>query len=95
MMPQEDSGMDDSLYGDGADAETPEAKESVDEKNAENPTALLPASSFGVKVKPGDTGTWKVVKDHGEEVEVSLSTDAEEEATEPSADDEFDAMAKE
>lgn len=92
--------MDDSLYADGGESDgvddKAEPKDSVDEQEAANPTALIPASAFGGSVKAGDTGTWKAIKNHGEEVEVSISSNAEEsDESNPSANDEFDAMAKE
>ena len=93
--------MDDSLYSDGEKSdgaeESTETNDSVDEESAEHQTALLPVSAFGGSVKAGDTGTWKAIKQHGEEVEVRISSGDESESTDtnPSADDEFDAMAKE
>ncbi len=80
----------------GATEETASETEevSVDEENAENPTALLPLSAFGKGAKAGDTITLKVVKLHGDEVEVELSAKTKSEETEKpmSADAELDSM---
>lgn len=89
-----ESGMDDSLYAEkGMDETAP--KESVDEESAAKPTALIPTSAFGGNVTVGDTVTMKVLKLHGEEVEVELSSDGETEspAEELSANEELDTMA--
>ncbi len=93
MMPPEDSGVDDSLYSDGEPSDAADAKaepqDSVDEKAAENPTALLPLSALGGKAKAGDTVTMKVVKLHGDEVEVEISSSSDETPdNEPATDDE-------
>ena len=92
-----ESGMDDSLYGDKAATETTTPEESVDEKSAENATALIPTSALSESVKVGDTVTMKVLKLHGEEVEVELSSasDAENPAEEQSAGEELDSMDNE
>ncbi len=50
----------------------------MDDEAAENPTALLPLSALGGKAKPGDTVTLKIVKLHGDEVEVEISSSKEE-----------------
>ncbi len=93
-MPQEDSGVDDSLYSDGESSDATEEKteptDSVDEEAAENPTALLPLSALGGKAKAGDTVTMKVVKLHGsDEVEVEITSSSDETPDkEPATDDE-------
>ncbi len=101
MMPPEDSGMDDSLYSDGKSSDAADEKsapqDSVDEKAAETPTALLPLSALGGKAKPGDTVTMKVVKLHGDEVEVEISSSSDEApdkepATDPEELGELDKM---
>lgn len=88
MMPNEDSGLDDSLY---ADEPAEKAKpDSVDEEAAENPTALLPLSAFGGKAKAGDTVTMRIVKVHGsDEVEVEISESVEEESEMDTDDEEL------
>ena len=81
MMPEStDSGLDEELYSDDSDKgesdaaeEKSEPADSVDEEAAEHSTALLPASALG-KVKAGDTVTMKVVKLHGDEIEVAISS---------------------
>lgn len=97
MMPDttDETGMDDSLYGGEPAEEKGEPKESVDEENAEHPTALLPKSAFGPKCKPGDSVTMKVIKDHGDEVEVELTSASEDDETKTEskdANDELDSM---
>lgn len=97
MMPDttDETGMDDSLYGGEPAEEKAESNDSVDEENAEHPTALLPKSAFGPKCKPGDSVTMKVIKDHGDEVEVELtsaSEDDENPTESKDANDELDSM---
>jgi len=96
MMAEEDTGMgmDDSLYaGDGAEKETSaeETPESVDEENAENPTALIPLSALGKGAKIGDTISLKVTKIEGEEAVVEIAAGESKEDT--SANDELETMA--
>lgn len=73
-----------------------ETPESIDEMEAENPTALIPTSALGKNPKEGDTITLKVVAIHDGEAEVELSTGE----TKPmkremmAPDDELDEMAK-
>ena len=56
-------------------------------------SALLPKSLFGGSVTPGQTITMKVSAVYGDEVEVSMSDDAETpEPSGMSADDEIDMM---
>lgn len=84
--------MDDSLYGDESPADKPEENASVDEENAEEPTALLPMSALGGNAKVGDMLTLKVLKLHGDEVEVSIASSSDDEAgeTESYGDEDMD-----
>jgi hypothetical protein len=97
MMAEENTGMgmDDSLYADkGDEKESPDegANESVDEENAENPTALIPLSALGKGAKEGDSITLKVKKIEGEEAVVEIAAGKSEES-DTSANDELDTMA--
>jgi len=76
MTAPDESGMDDSLYSDdsASDKTEKETPESVDEEESQNPTALIPTSALGGNAKQGDTITMRVVKVHGEEVEVEISS---------------------
>lgn len=71
---------------------------SVDEEEAENPTALLPRAALGKGAKIGDTVTLKVVAIHGDdEIEVALSQgkrETKEPKTANAEIDEMDAMVK-
>lgn len=95
MMPNEDDGMDDSLYSDESSSDSKsDAESSVDEEAAENPTALLPVSSLG-GAKVGDTVTVKIVKLHGDEAEVKISSsdnESESESEPGEKDDEYNEM---
>jgi exosome complex RNA-binding protein Csl4 len=83
MMPDSESGLDDSLYGDEAPAPKEEpAQESVDEQEAANPVGILPTSLLGKGVKAGDTVMVKIVKVRGDETEVEVSSADTEETTE-------------
>ena len=89
------AGMDDSLYSDnGTDDGKDEPNQSVDEENAENPTALIPLSALGKGAKEGDTITLKVKKIEGEEAVVEIASGKNGESKEDtSADDELETMA--
>jgi len=78
---------------DAAETEN-ETPDSIDEQEAENPTALLPLSALGKNVKAGDTVTLKVVKLYDDEAEVELSSETETEspAEDASAGEELDSM---
>lgn len=76
------------------ETETETEIETVDDENEKNPTALLPTSALGKGVKEGDSVTLTVVKLHGDEVEVSISSGKTKETKpEKSADEELDSMA--
>ena len=94
MLPDSDSGMDPTLYDEAAPAKEEAAApdKSVDEQNAEKPTALLPVSALGKGVKVGDSITVTVTKVMGDEATVELSGSSEEETEtatmgEPSPED--------
>lgn len=89
MTQEEDSGLDEALYGDEPERDESKAEstyskseESVDEEAAENLTALLPLSALGGKAKSGDTITMRVVKVLGDEVSVEISESTEDDETE-------------
>ena len=97
-MMSDDTGMDDSLYADNiSDKEENPAEdktESIDEENAENPTALIPTSALGGSAKVGDSVTLKVVALHDDEAEVEIASGKKGESKEEgSADDELESMA--
>ncbi len=100
-MMTEDTEMDDAfLETSGGDEEmmeetTEETPESIDEVEAKNPTALLPTSALGEGVREGDTVTVKVVKLHGDEVEVEISSSSKPTKEAMSSDEELDSMEKE
>jgi len=81
MNDDSDSGMDPAIYSDEAPAkeETAAPDKSVDEQNAEKPTALLPVSALGKGVKVGDSITLTVTKLAGDEATVELSGSEETE----------------
>lgn len=90
--------MDDAFYSDTEETSESKSPESIDQEEAENPTALLPKSALGKDCKPGDKYTVKVVKVYGEdEVEVKVlphkktETDNTESMT---ASEELDSMEK-
>lgn len=70
----------------------PPPKPSVDEEAAESPTALVPKSCLGDGVKVGDTVSMRVVADHGDECEVSMTSNETEEEPAKSPDEELDEM---
>jgi hypothetical protein len=72
--------------------------ETVDEEADEQPSALLPKSALaGMSLKEGETITLKVVKDYGDEIEVSpvSGPSKPKKSMMTSSDDELDMMAKE
>lgn len=85
--PNQTEGIDSGLYGD----EEGQQPKSVDDKNAENPTGLIPKTLLGgKKFNVGDEVVLEIVADHGEEVEVQYAQEkpGEEGKTETeSADD--------
>lgn len=88
MAQKDDSGVDEDLYDPG----TPKPK-SVDEQEAEEPTALLPKSILaGKKFDPGDEVVLKIVAMHGDEVEVEYATEkpGEEDHDESKPHDDMD-----
>lgn len=67
-------------------------KPSVDEENAESPTALVPKSCLGDGVKVGDTVSMRVVADHGDECEVEMTSGETENEPAKSPEQELDEM---
>lgn len=90
-------GMDDSLYagdGSGKESAAEDSPESIDEENAENPTALIPTSALGGKAKVGDSVMLKVVAIHDDEAEVEIASSKEMGMKDkPEANDELDSMS--
>ena len=96
--------MADAFYA-GPEGEVEETSEtvtaeatpdSIDEEEAANPTALIPTSALGGKVKAGDTVTIRVVKIYDDEAEVEISSASEKSKPEAmSSDMELEAMAEE
>ncbi len=93
--------MDDAFYSDGGsqDGNDPaeekgETTDSIDEEEAENPTALIPMSALGDNAKEGDVITMRVKKVYGDEVEVSISSskDSKPKKESQSPDEELDSM---
>lgn len=67
------------------------------EGDGDDYTATIPKALLGGKgVKPGDEVILRVVKDHGDEVEVAYATahETEEAPAESSPDQQLDALAK-
>lgn len=87
----------DAFYSDSKTDEegaAEESTESVDEENAENPTALIPLSALGKGAKEGDTITLKVKKIEGDEAIVELEGgNNADTGKDTSADDELETMA--
>ncbi len=85
-------GMDDSLYGESSKpmSKSKSPPESIDEEEAEHPTALLDLKILtgkdGVKPKVGEERVVKITAIHGDEAEVMYAPekpDEEEEHEEP------------
>lgn len=75
------------------ETDTEKTPESVDEENAESPTALIPTSALGGKAKPGDTVTLRIVKVHDGEAEVEITSGKTSKPETKTADEELDMMA--
>lgn len=95
--------MDDAFYSEPKEDNMPEpgpsedVPESIDEEEADNPTALLPVSSLGGNVKVGDSVTVRVVKVYDDEAEVEITSGNTKPAkpgptSEMSANEELDSM---
>jgi hypothetical protein len=87
-----DKYMPQDFYGEGdegASTSTAQAEPEHDDKEGmedkdEGETALVPKSMFmGKELKPDDEFIFKIVKDHGEEVEIKYSTGKDESAEKP------------
>lgn len=95
---EETETTDDAFYSapdeGGKEAVDADETASVDEVEAENPTALLPKTALGTNPKPGDTITVKVLKVFDDEVSVELSSKPSAKASDSkSANEEIDEMA--
>lgn len=84
----------DSLYSTESPSKpAPKEEGSVDEENAESPTAIVPKSVLGEGTKVGDVCEMRVVADHGDEMEMEYVSEPKEESTETqSPDEELDSM---
>jgi hypothetical protein len=94
-------GVDEGLYGGDEPKPNQAPPKSIDEQEAEAPTALIPKSLLaGKKFNPGDEVVLQIVAEHGEEVEVKYAPEKPEEdetkpETETSTDPELASMNSE
>lgn len=89
-MTNQMDGVDEGLYGEDSAAPTKAPPKSIDEQEAESPTALIPKSLLaGKKFNPGDEIMLQIVAEHGEEVEVKYAPEKPEEPSETKSETEI------
>lgn len=89
--------MEDAVYTPKETSDVTQQPRTIDEEEAENPTALLPMKALGSGVKEGDTVTVRVVKLYGDEAEVEVvqgETEMPEEGEMMEENAELDSMDK-